>query len=116
MVHRMIVGSKRENRGGSEGTTSNVSRETATSASSPLHSSDSAVGGNLTAGAGQPPASGNLHAFGWVLRRLSAIGLAALDSIQADDPEGDVRDAVKPFLDALHWEGFKLTGRQKNGE
>jgi len=108
MAHRLHVGSRRENRGGSEGTPSTVSRETSTNPS--LHSSgDSAVGGDAKAGAGQPSAHGDLYAFGWVLRRLSAIGLAALDSVSSSDPDGDVRDQVKPFLDALRWEGVKLT-------
>jgi len=98
------VGSRRENRGGSEGTTS-VSRET----TSPSTASSGAAGVNPSAGAGQPSAQGDLYAFGWVLRRLSAIGLAALDSVSNSDPDGDVRDAVKPFLDAVRWEGVKLT-------
>jgi len=53
-----------------------------------------------------------LVAFGWVLRRLAAIGLAALDTVASADPDGDVRDAVKPFLDAVRWEGVKLTSGQ----
>jgi len=110
MAHRLHVGSRRENRGGSEGTPSSVSRETSTIPSLPLHSSgDSTVGGDAKAGAGQPSAPGDIYAFGWVLRRLSAIGLAALDSVSSSDPDGDVRDQVKPFLDALRWEGVKLT-------
>jgi len=107
--HRSQIQRRGENRGGSEGTTQKpVSRETA--APLPLHSSgDAAVSGNASAGARQPSADGNLYAFGWVLRRIAAIGLAALDSVSTSDPDGDVRDAVKPFLDALRWEGVKLT-------
>jgi len=98
------VGSRRENRGGSEGTTS-VPRET----TSPSTASSGAAGVNPSAGAGQPSASSrDLVAFGWVLRRLAAIGLAALDSVGNED-RTDLRDAIKPFLDALSWEGVKLT-------
>jgi len=111
MAHRTTVGSRRENRGGSEGTPS-VSRET----TSPSTASSGAAGVNASAGAGQPPAQGDLYAFGWVLRRLAAIGLAALDSVSNSDPDGDVRDAVKPFLDAIRWEGVKLTSGQPSSD
>jgi len=114
MTHKMIVGSRGENRGGSEGTSSralgNVSRETpASTFTPPSGASAASVVDDLAAGARQRSAAGDLYAFGWVLRRLSAIGLAALDTVSASDADGDVRDAVKPFLDALRWEGVKLT-------
>jgi len=110
MAHHIGVGSRRENRGGSEGTPSNVSRETpASTFTPPSGASAASIVDDLAAGARQRSAEGDLYAFGWVLRRLSAIGLAALDSVSSSDPDGDVRDAVKPFLDALRWEGVKLT-------
>jgi len=106
MANKTVVGSRRENRGGSEGTPSNVSRETASpSTAAPLPAVD-----DLSAGARQPSAAGrDVYAFGWVCRRLAAIGLAALDQIASSDPDGAVRDQFKPILDALSWNGVKLT-------
>jgi len=110
MALKTIVGSRRENRGGSEGTPSeSVSRET----TPPSKAAALAAGDDLTAGARQPSAaSRDVLAFGWICRRLAAIGLAALDQIAESDTDGAVRDQFKPILDALSWNGVKLT----NGE
>jgi len=106
MTIKTIVGSRRENRGGSEGTPSDVSRETA----SPSTALPFTAGDNVPAGARQPSAtSRDVFAFGWVCRRLAAIGLAALDQIAASDPDGAIRDQFKPILDALSWNGVKIT-------
>jgi len=60
-------------------------------------------------------------AFGWVLRRVAAIGFAALDVVvsghgEPTDAQLELYNDIKPVLDTLAWKGKQLTVREQDDE